>query len=94
MNEDLNAYLRPSVREFALAMEDALRAHDHKPGWKSDPAVELFLRLEEEVNELREELVYERYSTAMQEAADVANFAMMIFDVLRVGVASGDMENK
>ncbi|MGC1304769.1 MAG: hypothetical protein WA840_20560 [Caulobacteraceae bacterium] len=89
---------RPEVVAFANLMERQLRANAHKPGWKSDRADALFVRLREEAEELRWALVSDQtYDTSDRgarltpeqhrmgrvgrEAADVANFAMMIADV-------------
>lgn len=73
--------LRPEVQAFAEAMERRLQANDHKPGWKHDTVLSLQVRLDEEVAELDEAV----HGTAtkeriLDEAADVANFAMMIAD--------------
>lgn len=78
-------------------MERKLRANDHKPGWKGDDRWALYHRLREETVELHNAMRdAERYDTsdrgarrtpaqilaiAGREAADVANFAMMIADV-------------
>lgn len=79
---------RPEVRAFADLMEAKLRANDHKPGWKTDHPLDLLSRMRQEVGELGQELVAGSRTTrdAHQlrvgaEAADVANFAMMIADV-------------
>lgn len=79
---------RPEVRAFADLMEAQLRANDHKPGWKSDPVWPLIERLHEECSELHREVdVGDEPGTPAwisrvgNEAADVANFAMMIADV-------------
>lgn len=78
--------LRPEVQRFAELMELQLRANDHKPGWKNDTARSLFRRLsEDEIAELGAAISV-RLTTGdatgvAKEAADVANFAMMIADV-------------
>lgn len=78
---------RPEVEAFADAMEAQLLANDHKPGWKRDFPSELLRRLKEESTELSRELREWDGSNAnspkrvLKEAADVANFAMMIADV-------------
>ena len=85
--------LRPCVRRFAEAMERELRANDHKDGWDFEPPLVLLVRLREETRELARELrkrdvmySWDARVDAMSariaaEAADVANFAMMIADV-------------
>lgn len=79
---------RPEVVAFANLMEAQLRANDHKGGWRNDRAADLHSRLLEEAEELFDALNWrsaflgaadpERIGS---EAADVANFAMMIADV-------------
>lgn len=69
-------------------MEAALKANDHKPGWKGDHPLDLMTRLREESVELGGEVVagsrtsLEAWRARVgAEAADVANFAMMVADV-------------
>jgi len=88
---------RPEVRAFAELMEQKLRENDHKGGWKKElPSLDLLPRLREETEELDDAISHwgaqvnwgkaalylpgciERVG---REAADVANFAMMIADV-------------
>lgn len=76
----LRAQLRPEVLAFAQAMENQLRANDHKGGWKGCDYAWLFGRLLEEVKELEREVTRDG-EHILSEAADVANFAMMIADV-------------
>lgn len=79
---------RPEVCAFADLMEQKLQANDHKGGWRGDAPWPLFLRLKEEVRELadllgpgtRGDFASWAYRVG-REAADVANFAMMIADV-------------
>lgn len=77
---------RPEVAAFAMLMEAQLKANDHKPGWGSDSLLSLHERLEEEARELWGEIrpdpdtgiaAYD-HEAIEKEAADVANFAMMI----------------
>ena len=84
------------IRLFADEMEKKLKANDHKLGWLGEDVEWLFIRLKEEVKELGYIL---KKSGAMEcnypncrdipniisEAADVANFAMMIADRITVG---------
>jgi len=86
--------IRPTVLKFAVAMERKLVENDHKGGWKDCTNVYLFRRLKTETKELKEQIkIYKKESqkpgeytglTSMmeikKEAADVANFAMMIAD--------------
>lgn len=88
----------PFVLSFALAMEAKLDRNRHKgdsEGWRKDAPRALFDRLEEEVRELKLALRLGRarwYETAqisdiISEAADVANFAMMLADVAALAAA-------
>lgn len=80
--------LRPSVLAFAIKMEEKLRLKDadFPNGWNGDDPWELFKRLDEEVEELYQALSdyeegdksLEEYLALVTEAADIANFAMMI----------------
>ena len=80
---------RAEVISFAEAMEAALAKNEHKGGWKDDGALELHQRIVEETDELRAELMKRRerpghannQAPILSEAADVANFAMMVADV-------------
>ena len=83
------AECRPEVREFALWMEKQLRLNDFKPGWKGDTVHSLLRRVDDERKELLDLLritAYEDMSEKLAkaiwaEAADVANFLMMVADV-------------
>jgi NTP pyrophosphatase (non-canonical NTP hydrolase) len=88
---------RPEVVAFADAMERQLRANDHKGGWRDEHHDDLLARLREETEELAGVLDLGQGNSAhfypndpngpkwsdevRREAADVANFAMMIADV-------------
>ena len=88
---DLNDYLRPEVQTFAMAMEDRLRANDHKGGWDNEFPQRLIERCREELGELDVAIDEirangpneERLASVLMEAADVGNFAMMVEDVVR-----------
>ena len=70
--------LRPEVQEFALLMELKLREKD---GWQEVSNGGLFARLNEETYELWHKVTYGANSLGVgEEAADVANFAMMLYD--------------
>ena len=69
--------LRKSVHQFAQLMEKRLQLNDYKGGWQNESDSYLFQCLIEELVELC------RAQSAQQkcnEAADAANFAMMIAD--------------
>jgi len=85
---------RPEVLAFARAMEEKLRRNDHKGGWKDESARSLLERAEDEIDELdlavtclRDDECGHHPSEAAKlenvlgEAADVANFVMMVADV-------------
>ena len=65
-----------------------LKANKHKTGWKDIDPLDLLQMLEDEVGELR--MVLEDYGFkydatkrhASLECADIANFAMMIHDIV------------
>lgn len=87
LRKALDVTLRPEVRSFANAMEEKLRANDHKGGWEEMRPEWLTGRLKGEVEELCE-AVHPAQGPAdrfpdriIGEAADVANFAMMVADV-------------
>lgn len=71
---------RPCIRHFAEKMEFKLRENDHKGGWKNCDAASLVKRLREETDELEVALEKGTVEEICREAADVGNFAMMIFD--------------
>ena len=86
--------VRESVRWFAAHMERKLRAYDDRPGWIGCDADWLLERMKEERKELTAALRQlaasdgdERTNVlvlrVINEAADVANFAMMIADNAR-----------
>lgn len=77
---------RSEVRAFACLMEERLRANDHKQHWRGCSLDYLMSRLDEEIGELQEVIdIYEECGedppNLADEAADTANFAMMIADV-------------
>src|SRR5688572_3388734 len=73
--------IHPEVWAFVGLMEERLWANAHKPGWKQDSAPALFRRLQEEAAELDGAIDFGTPGEIAKEAADVANFAMMIADV-------------
>ena len=86
--------LRKPLARFVGVMEYRLRQHDDdrgRRGWSKDSAFDLVRRLKEELLELEAGLigdaafVGEYVERIENEAADVANFAMMIADVTRLG---------
>lgn len=74
--------LRHEVQVFAAAMERKLRENDYKGGWRHMAPKWLLKRLRQEVKELERRLAEKtaKPKEIASEAADVANFAMMIAD--------------
>src|SRR5712692_9420261 len=85
--------IRPEIMAFALFMETALRANDYGAGWKIDEALNLAQHAKDGANELLAVIGFclhppvltpippEIRQTVTQEAAGVANMAMMAADV-------------
>lgn len=78
-----NIKIRPEVAWFAGRMEQKLRNNDHKGGWQKDTLDALFKRVLEEVEELRGVVKSRKSAHIIDEAADVANFCMMLADRVR-----------
>lgn len=82
--------LRPAVQQFAEYMEKVLKHNDHKGGWNECTDDYLLDRLQEEVKELisavRGRKARNPELRIRNEAADVANFAMMIADNARLSL--------
>jgi hypothetical protein len=84
---------RRIVDGFSTAMEAKLdlprnRAKGGPDQWRADSFESLIERLRQEVDELEEALDWQKVGdrdSAIEEACDVANFAMMIWDKLRSG---------
>lgn len=77
--------LRAEVLWFAQAMERELQANDHKSHWSGCEVTYLLRRLRDEMGELDRALSNGAPSERIiSEAADVANFAMMVADNARV----------
>jgi len=76
--------IRPELSRFAEIMERKLKANDHRGGWRTCDPLFLLARLLEEAGELAGAVCSPAYDRRLiqKEAADVANFAMMIADVV------------
>jgi hypothetical protein len=81
---------RDEVKQFACLMEQKLREHDGIRTWKDANQGYLYQRLTDEIQELHLSLFpipfqFEygprQKEEILKECADVANFAMMIWDV-------------
>lgn len=84
---ETNAPFRHVVGWFAVEMEEKLRENDHKPGWRNDEISDLLTQAREELKELAEAINKAEHwnspgawQKVIKEAADVANFCMMIAD--------------
>lgn len=87
---------RKSVAWFAQEMEAKLRENDHKEGWLGCRFSALFKCLRNESDELlvkahplqldtmSEKLTQEDACELIRECADIANFAMMIADNIKM----------
>lgn len=71
---------RESIMRFAQQMEEKLAANDHKGGWENEDIGYLLTRLREELDELVNAVDFGTQKDVVGEAADIANFAMMIAD--------------
>lgn len=70
--------------KFAAAMAERLDANSHKSGWADMTPGALLRRLKQEVGELDRAIKSGAVpEQVIREAADVANFAAMIADVVR-----------
>ncbi|MEF2243988.1 hypothetical protein [Paenibacillus sp. IITD108] len=82
--EPVGAQIRETVQWFAEQMEMKLRENDHKGGWEECSLDWLYSRLCQETKELWRSIDHpSTYNMVALEAADVANFAMMIADIAR-----------
>ena len=87
-NEHQKGLIKNSVEWFSHLMTDVLMKHLTKPGWKHEAIEYLEDRLGEEVEELYSAIESNQPKEAVEkEAADIANFAMMIADVYRQKIA-------
>ena len=75
----------PHVLTFAELMEHKLDQNRHKGDrevWLKDSPWALLERIKQEVRELQQAMFHIGTTNAIEECADVANFAMMVADVL------------
>ena len=81
LNDCTKIKLRPEILWFAEQMEKKLQSNDYKGGWNDCSIKYLLYSLKEEIKELSDELNQKSNSSnIIKEAADIANFAMMIAD--------------
>ncbi len=75
--------IRSEVKTFAEFMEVSLKLNDYKGGWRNKTPDWLMSRLKDEVQDLQAALDFALYNEEkIGECVDVANYAMMIADVL------------
>lgn len=72
-----------AVHTFEMNMLQKLYANRHKAHWSTVTQAWLHGRLREEVAELADAIAFGKPSDVIDEAADVANFAMFIADNAR-----------
>lgn len=78
-------WLPEEVQQFAWDMARKLKCNEHKGGWDELTVGELFGLLEDELAELADTIMNGTADDVIDEAADVANFAMMIAAMYRGG---------
>lgn len=83
---------RTEVEWFADAMERKLRANDHKRHWSNMSIQYLSMRLTQERKELYRAVAEGDPEKVLAEAADVANFAMMLADMVKRAAAPGGVK--
>jgi len=74
--------MRDEVKQFAEQMEDRLKDNDWKGGWEDCSPMWLAEKLLNEAIELNTALLEKNTNKIAHETADVANYAMMIADVV------------
>lgn len=80
----MNAQIERAVNQFSEAMKRKMEIREpDKGGWDDVSAEWLYIKLGEEVEELAEALLKRKGEQVMEEAVDVANVAMMIYDKTR-----------
>jgi len=87
--------MRSEVLVFAHAMEDTLQKHDADKGtcgWSDESFLYLLRRMDEEKRELSIAVKTLSYRDIRAEAVDVANFAMMMYDLAGRQIATEDQE--
>lgn len=79
-NQKLIIKTRQAITNFSKIMEKKLKDNDHKEGWNTCNNQYLLSRMFEECFELQDAITSKNSNNICYEAADVANFAMMIAD--------------
>jgi len=73
--------VRSSVRWFSEEMEKKLRRYDYRGGWEECSPDWILARMYDEILELIEAKNKKDWANVIEEAADVANFAMMMASI-------------
>lgn len=73
---------REALVKFTERMETVLRKHDSKSSWRTDPIDMLVRKLKLELMEFEIAYDFERWEEARNEAVDLANFCLIVFDRL------------
>ena len=74
---------REELLNFATDMEITLKLNDYKGGWEHESVDYLMKRLDDGITELKIALDFAQSAEEKKrECVDVANFAMMLYDVL------------
>jgi hypothetical protein len=76
--------VRLEVAEFAVAMEQKLRKKDEKTHWRERPIEALKRLMLLEVEEFKVAHEFFGPDEAMDELRDIANYAMILWDRIRV----------
>jgi hypothetical protein len=80
----LTIEMRSELVEFAVEMEMVLKKHDHKQSWRELPVMALVRKLELELAEFHVAYDHLTVGEARKELVDIANFAMFVWDRLRM----------
>lgn len=90
--------VREELRKFTHYQDWVLAENDHRGGWRNLNALELLMRIHGEIGELIEVVSYHIKNPksdagkedVMKECADVANYAMMLWDNIQRGDSEPD----
>ena len=77
--------MRNELVWFAIEQEKILKENDWKSNWVNFPAKEMFESLLDEVEELENAINEKARGEIKKECLDVANYAMMIYDIINNG---------
>jgi NTP pyrophosphatase (non-canonical NTP hydrolase) len=72
-----------TVKWFAERMKNKMMQNNHKRNWRDEPLQDLIIAISTEFGELVEALEKGDFEEIIDECADVANFAMMVADIIR-----------